>query len=121
MNEKLKVLLVDDEPTNLDILEEMLEDRFTTCLAETGEQALDLVKTFQPKVVLLDVMMPGIDGFQTCREIRANTNLPDIKVIMVSAKAGRDDIDKGMEAGADEYITKPFDEDTLFEILDRFQ
>ena len=110
-----KILIVDDNELNLAILEELLSDNYETVSAESGEQAISVAPVFKPDLVLLDVMMPGIDGYETCRWIRAHPELNAIKVIMVSAKASPVDIERGLEAGADEYITKPFDVDALSE------
>ena len=120
MSEDLKVLIVDDEPINLDILEEMLEENYHTCLAQSGEEALEKVKTFLPDLVLLDVMMPGKNGYETCKELRNNPMLKSTSIVMVSAKAEKDDIKKGLQSGADEYVVKPFEEDTLLEIIERY-
>ena len=119
MNERLKVLIVDDEPINLDILDEMLGEKCETCLADSGEAGLKKVETFKPDLVLLDVMMPGIDGFETCKILRTKPEYSDLKIIMISARAEQKDIDLGLQAGADEYVSKPFDEATLVEVINR--
>ena len=113
MRQNGKILVVDDNATNIAILEEVLGDIYQLRTAASGEQALTTLLDFQPDVVLLDIMMPGIDGYETCRRIRANPANNNIKVIMVSAKAMVSERLKGYEAGADDYITKPFEEDEL--------
>jgi two-component system, sensor histidine kinase and response regulator len=113
MTENNRVLIVDDEPSNVAILEEILEDGFTVATATNGEEALRLAADFQPDMFLLDIMMPGIDGYETCRRIRQNPDLKFAKVILVSAKAMLSERLKGYEAGADDYITKPFDHTEL--------
>lgn len=110
-----KILVVDDDQTNLKFLNEILEDRFELMAVSTGEDALDAIGAFHPKILLLDVMLPGISGYDVCREIRANESLSGIKIILISAKAMVDERQKGYEAGADDYITKPFDHEELLE------
>lgn len=120
MQDNLKVMIVDDEPINLEILDEMLSDRCETQLVESGEAALANLDNFHPDLILLDVMMQGIDGYETCRKVRAHPKESATKIIMISAKASESDIKLGLEAGADEYIAKPFDEDSLIEAINRY-
>src|SRR5438128_6009709 len=108
-----KILIVDDNATNIAILEELLSDHYKLHSARSGEEALAALEEFRPDLILLDIMMPGIDGYETCRRIRANPARKNVKVIMVSAKAMVSERLKGYEAGADDYITKPFEEDEL--------
>ncbi len=101
-----KVLIVDDEKAIVDILNHNLKrEGYATVQAYDGEEALDLVEKEKPDLVLLDVMLPKMDGFSVCKVIRQKTNIP---IIMVTAK--EDVVDKviGLELGADDYITKPF-------------
>ena len=120
MKAGLKVLIVDDEPINLDILNEMLGDKCETSLASSGEEALKMASRTLPDLVLLDVMMPGINGYKTCERLRANEQFEGMKIIMISANADQSAIKQGLESGADEYVPKPFDEDTLLEIINRY-
>lgn len=114
MTVKSKVLAVDDNQTNILLYEELLEDLYDLRTAESGEAALDLIQTFEPDVVLLDIMMPGISGYEVCEEIRKIPRLEStIKVILVSAKNTTADRLVGYESGADDYLIKPFDEDEL--------
>ena len=83
--------------------------RSETLSVATGEEALEKIKGFSPDLVLLDVMMPGIDGLETCRRMRADPDLRGLKIVMLSARSADSDIQAGMQAGADDYITKPFD------------
>ena len=106
--QKQKVLIVDDEERNQRIIVETLEDSYEQMLASSGEQALSHAETFKPDLVLLDIMMPGIDGYEVCRKIRANPDLHFTKVILVSGKAMLDERLKGYAAGADDYITETF-------------
>ncbi len=113
MQRQSRILLVDDNPTNLAILEEMLGDEYRWEAATSGEEALEIAPDFQPDLILLDVMMPGINGYETCRRIRANPALRNVKIVMVSAKALVSERLEGYDAGADDYLTKPFDEKEL--------
>ncbi|MFO1433075.1 MAG: response regulator [Candidatus Competibacteraceae bacterium] len=113
MSTKEKILIVDDNPTNIEILEEYLEDDYELAIATSGEEALQKAATFQPALILLDIMMPGMDGYEVCRRIRAHPQLCQAKIIIVSAKAMLTERLEGYTAGADDYITKPFDEEEL--------
>ncbi len=108
-----RILLVDDNATNLAILEEMLEDDYQIATSASGEEALALAPEFEPSLILLDVMMPGMDGYETCRRLRTHGALRHTKVIMVSAKAMVSERIEGYKAGADDYVTKPFDQEEL--------
>ncbi len=117
---KDKILIVEDNQINLDIFVEILEDDYDLRIATDGEQALDLVEDYMPDLILLDVMMPTMDGYEVCERIRSNNNLQNIKVIMVSARAMESERKKGLDSGANEYITKPFDEDILVGMVKSF-
>lgn len=108
-----KILAVDDDLANLNIISEILADDYIVETAKDGEEALSLVGTFVPDLVLLDIMMPGIDGYEVCRELRANPKLANTKILFLSAKELLEDRLSGYEVGGDDYITKPFDEDEL--------
>ena len=108
-----RILLVEDNPTNVEIIEEALEENYCLKVATTGEEALQVTEDFRPDLVLLDVMMPGIDGNEVCRRMRANGALRHTKIVMVSARAMMSEKLEGYEAGADDYLTKPFDKDEL--------
>jgi signal transduction histidine kinase len=110
---KNRILIVDDNPRNTAIVKRILADRYLLAEAPDGETALDVVELFQPDIVLLDIMLPGIDGYEVCRRIKANTVLPNTKIIMVTAKAMAAEKLRGYEAGTDDYVTKPFDGDEL--------
>ena len=106
MPAKQKILIVDDDTNIAELISLYLTKEFYQVqIVEDGEQALQVFDTFQPNLVLLDLMLPGVDGFEICRKVREVKNTP---IIMVSAK--KEDIDKirGLGLGADDYITKPF-------------
>ncbi len=105
-----KVLVVDDDPVNRMVLEELLDDEpYELETAESGEEALESCARFQPDLVLLDIMMPGIDGFETCAQLRRDESQRYTKIVFVSAKAMVSSKRQGYESGGDDYISKPFD------------
>lgn len=108
-----RILLVDDDERNLRILELILEDEFELSMASTGEQALERVSTFRPDIVLLDIMMPGITGIEACKEIKSSPEHKNIKIILLSGMSMTEDRIAGYEAGADDYLTKPFNDEEL--------
>jgi signal transduction histidine kinase len=107
------ILGVDDNARNLDILRRTLQPRYALTTAQSGEEALGIAARLRPELVLLDIMMPGLDGYETCRRLRADKTTAHAKVIMVSAKAATSERLEGYAAGADDYIAKPFDPDEL--------
>ena len=104
-----KVLIVDDEPNIVLPLQFLMEqNNYDVNVASSGEEALEKVMQFKPDLILLDIMLPGIDGYEVCEIMRLKPEWKDIKIIFLTAK-GRDvDIAKGLVLGADAYITKPF-------------
>jgi signal transduction histidine kinase len=113
MSKSQHILGVDDNPRNLAILRKTLAGEFDFVTAASGEEALEIAPRLRPDVVLLDIMMPGIDGYETCRRMRARPELSSTKIIMVSAKAMTSERIEGYAAGADDYVVKPFDQDEL--------
>src|SRR5262245_29381327 len=108
------ILIVDDEPMNLDILQTRLAVHgYEIITATNGEEALAIASAQRPDLILLDIMMPKIDGIDVCRSLKADASLPFTPIIMVTAKADSQDIVAGLEAGADEYLTKPVDQAAL--------
>jgi DNA-binding response OmpR family regulator len=104
-----KILIVDDEPSITVPLKFLMEqNQFAVRVVHTGEEALAAVDDFQPDLVLLDVMLPAVDGFQVCQNIKENPAYATIKVVFLSAMTRDLDIAKGDTLGADAYITKPF-------------
>jgi len=108
-----RILIVDDNQQNTSIVRKILRNRYDLVDAETGEEALHIADSYRPDIVLLDIMLPGIDGYEVCRRMKDKNRLPDTKVIMVTAKAMIGEKLNGYEAGADDYITKPFDGEEL--------
>lgn len=110
------VLIVDDEPMARTLLRLMLvRAGFNVSEAANGYDALDKVKMSCPDVVLLDVMMPGMDGFAVCESIRKQEDMVDLPIIMLSAKTDLESINKGLRAGATKYLTKPISPEDLTE------
>jgi len=101
------VLVVDDTPANIDVLVGILKDRYNVKAAINGMMALKIAKESPSDIILLDVMMPGIDGFEVCRRLKADYKTKHIPVIFITAKIGVEDELKGLELGAVDYITKP--------------
>ena len=104
-----KILIVDDEPNIVMALEYTFKkNNYEVFIARDGQEALDIVKLKFPDLIILDVMMPMVDGYATLEQIRNDANLKHTKVIFLSAKNKESDIQKGMALGADAYLTKPF-------------
>ncbi len=109
-----RILIADDNPMNLDILQTRLAVHgYEVLTATDGEAALTIAREQQPDLILLDVMMPKMDGIQVCCHLKADPSLPFMPIIMVTAKADSKDIVAGLEAGGDEYLTKPVDQAAL--------
>ena len=113
MNKKALIQCVDDEPVNLAIMEELLQDRYALATADSGESCLRQAGEQTPDLILLDVNMPEVDGLETCRRLKNDPETADIPVIFVSALTTQEELMAGYEAGGDDYITKPFSEEIL--------
>jgi two-component system sensor histidine kinase/response regulator len=110
----MRILIVDDIPANIDVLYKTLATYgYELSIALSGEKALDSTPIFLPDLILLDIMMPGIDGFETCRRLKSNKATQNIPIIFLTAKTGEEDIVKGFELGAMDYITKPFKQEEV--------
>ncbi len=111
MANKTKILIVDDDNNIAELISlYMTKECYETMIVNDGESALEAVESFQPNLILLDIMLPGIDGYQVCREVRNKHSIP---IIMLSAKGEVFDKVLGLELGADDYIEKPFDSKEL--------
>ena len=109
-----RILVVDDNPANVDILQaRLLASGYEILTASDGEQALQAIREHQPDLVLLDVMMPKLDGIEVCRRVRADPSIPFVPIILVTAKSEPKDVVAALEAGGDEYLTKPVDQAAL--------
>lgn len=109
--DKKKILIVDDDENIAELISlYLIKECFDTEIALNGEEALEKFRVYQPQLVLLDIMLPGIDGYDVCREIRKDSNVP---IIMLSAKGEVFDKVLGLKIGADDYMVKPFDSNEL--------
>ena len=109
------VLVVDDLEPNVKLLEaKLLSEYYTVLSANSGAKALELLRQNSVDIVLLDVMMPEMDGFETCKYIKSNPETTHIPVVMVTALSEIEDRVKGLESGADEFLTKPINDTALF-------
>ncbi len=114
-----KVLIADDEPNIVTSLEYLMNKRgYEVKIARNGDEALALVASFQPDVVLLDVMMPRKSGYEVCQQIREQPDWQHIKIVMLSAKGREAEVNKGLSLGADTYVTKPFSNQELIDKID---
>jgi DNA-binding response OmpR family regulator len=112
-----KILIVDDDPFNLDLLEQELTDHsYTIERASDGEEALKKVESFLPDVILLDYMMPKMNGIEVVKRLKQDERYKGVPVILLTAKGSQEDKVRGLDAGADDYVVKPFDS---FELLAR--
>lgn len=115
-----RVLVVDDDPVILHLIRLNLElEGHEVTQAEDGAAALEQARDSHPGVVVLDVMLPKIDGFEVCRRLRQDPETAAIPVVLLSARTLASDMDTGRDAGADEYVTKPFDPLRLVEVVER--
>ncbi|CCK78284.1 MULTISPECIES: response regulator transcription factor [Desulfobacula] len=109
---KKKILIVDDEPNIVVPLEFLMtRNNYDVQTADTGEKALGLILSWKPDLILLDIMLPGMDGYEVCQKIRQEKQFSNTRIIFLSAMARSIDIAKGMGLSADDYITKPFAND----------
>jgi two-component system phosphate regulon response regulator PhoB len=107
--EKNRILIIEDESDIGELLEYNLQkEGYDTILANNGESGLKIARKEKPNLLLLDLMLPGIDGLDVCRLIKSDSDIKDISIVMLTALGQEEDIVKGLESGADDYITKPF-------------
>lgn len=111
-----KILIVDDEPNIVISLEFLMKrEGFDVSVANDGEEAVHCIRTERPDLVLLDVMMPKKNGFEVCQEVKADPELQDVRILMLTAKGRDTEVSKGLALGADAYMTKPFSTKELVE------
>jgi DNA-binding response OmpR family regulator len=104
-----EILIVDDEPGIVVPVQFLMEQQgYNVMTAERGEDALDLIYQYKPDLVLLDIMLPGIDGYEVCEIVRLNPDYRNVKIVFFTAKGRETEIAKGLALGADAYITKPY-------------
>lgn len=115
-----KILIVEDVDMNVDLLTQLLEDEYELVVANDGLQGVSMAEQVKPDLILMDMSLPGIDGYEATRRIKANGALKHIPVIGLSAHAMSGDADKARAAGCDEYLTKPVNDELLFQKLAQF-
>ena len=120
MSIEKKILAVDDNPDNNAIVEELFEEKYDLRIAATGAEALEIATDFLPDLILLDIMLPDIDGYEVCRRLREIASLSQTRILMVTAKGALEDKVKGYEVGANDFITKPFTEENILESVEFF-
>lgn len=113
------VLIVEDVALNRDLLVQLLEDRYRLLLAEDGEAALEQAARAKPDLILMDLSLPRMDGWEATRRLKADAALAKIPIIVLSARAMRADEERARAAGCDDYLAKPVDERLLFQKLER--
>ena len=113
MKTQNRILIVDDDPASTRLLERVFRGRYALRMASSGEEALRVIPKFRPGLILLDIDMPGIGGYETCRRIKSDEKLSLIKVLLVSGHAKLEERLQGYEVGADDYVAKPFDNSEL--------
>lgn len=107
-NESVPILVVDDDPNSLDIVRTFLEARgYRVVTASTGKEALSRMEELRPGLVLLDVMMPGMDGWEVARVIKSHPDFGSVRIVMLTARSDFADKQQGLRSGADDYIVKP--------------
>jgi two-component system cell cycle response regulator len=117
----LRILVVDDEPINLKLVSRLLEiEGYEVITAQSGDASLRLIEQTPPDMALLDVMMPDMDGYELCRRLRQNPRTAGIPIVMLTAMVDENERLKGIEAGADDCLPKPFDVELLRALLRRF-
>ncbi|MFO7707683.1 MAG: response regulator [Desulfobacterales bacterium] len=104
-----QILIVDDEPSIIVALQFLMEQNgYKTLVAFSGEEAMEAIERHHPDLILLDIMLPVVDGFEVCQRVRENPDWKDIRIVMVTALGSEVNVTKGLDLGADAYITKPF-------------
>jgi len=108
MKTNKKILVVDDAEINVEVLLELLSEEYDVMAALDGEMALEIASEDEPDLILLDIMMPKMDGFEVCRKLKVNSTTKDIPIIFITAKVDEDAIEKAYDLGGTDYVTKPF-------------
>lgn len=121
MDDKQKVVLVvDDTPENIDVAKEILSSRYKVKAALSGEKGLEICFKKPPDLILLDVMMPDMDGYEVCRYLKNDENTNNIPIILITGISELDEITKGLELGANDYMTKPISASLLLKKVEKY-
>jgi len=114
------ILIVEDVDLNIELLVQLLEDDYELHTAVNGQQGVDMAGQLRPELILMDMSLPVMDGYEATRRIKANPDLAHIIIIGLSAHAMSGDRQKALDAGCDNYLTKPLNDDLLFDMLDEY-
>ena len=114
------ILVVDDTPSNIDIILSAIGDHYDVAVALDGEEALIIAAEDKPSLILLDIVMPGMDGFEVCTKLKADSELSSIPVIFLSGNDDPEERKKGLSLGAVEYMTKPVDTELLLKNIKQY-
>ncbi|NOR38805.1 MAG: response regulator [Candidatus Thorarchaeota archaeon] len=118
MTSRKKILVVDDERITTQLVQAFLEpEGFEVVLAYDGVEALEVARAEKPDLILLDIVLPRKDGFDVCEELRSDPDFKDVRILMFTAKGLSQDVERGRQVGADEYIIKPFSGKNLLAII----
>ncbi len=115
-----KILIVEDMPLNLELLTQLLESAYTLISARDGAEAVAIAGQMRPDLILMDILLPVMDGLEATRRLKANPQLRHIPIVAVSANAMPADIEAALAAGCSDYLTKPLDDKALFATLARY-
>ncbi len=115
-----KILVVEDVAFNRDLLVQLLEERYSVITAEDGERGIEAARHDRPDLILMDLSLPAMDGWEAARRLKEDEKLRDVPIIAVTAHAMRGDRERALDAGCEDYITKPIDEDVLFAKIERY-
>ena len=118
MVNQLKLLVVDDDPSFLRYVGEVVDESYDLFFSTNGIDALNMLSTVKPDIILLDVVLPGMDGLELCRRIRSVDSTSGMFIVLVSGRAMESDIENGFAAGANSYLTKPFHHNRLISLLE---
>ena len=115
-----KILIVEDVELNTELLIQLLEDEYELLTAVDGQASITMAAQHRPDLILMDMSLPVMDGYEATRQIKANPDLAEILIIGLSAHAMSGDRQKAIDAGCDDYLTKPLDDDLLFDMLEKY-
>lgn len=116
---KKKILIVEDVEMNRDLLVQLLEDDYELAEASDGKEGLEMITSESPDLVLLDISLPEMDGYEVTRAVRADASIAGVPIIAVTAHAMAGDEEKALEAGCNDYLTKPIDEEELWQKVEK--
>ena len=116
----VRILIVEDNPVNLDLVMQLLEDDYELLTAEDGQSGIDVALAERPDLILLDLSLPKKSGWEVCKELKETLGVAVMPIVALTAHAIKGDREKAIKIGFDDYITKPIDEDLLFDTVERY-